>query len=89
MQKVSQEQQAARQAASARLNQKALATQLQQPSSLANVQLKAAADKFGFKVDMKSIEMEAKNIEEAFKKLTQQFEGMEEKMPTNGPSYVR
>ena len=45
--------------------------------------------KFGFKFDMKSIEMEAKNIEEAFKKLAQQFEEVEEKMPTNGPSYVR
>lgn len=45
--------------------------------------------KFGFKVDMKSIEMEAKNIEEAFNKLTQQFEGLEEKMPKGGPSYVR
>ena len=45
--------------------------------------------KFGFKVDMKSIEMEAKNIEEAFNKLARQFEGMEEKMPASGPSYVR
>ena len=45
--------------------------------------------KFGFKVDMKSIEMEAKNIEDAFKKLTQQFEDIEEKMPSDGPSYVR
>jgi len=45
--------------------------------------------KFGFKVDMQSIEREAKNIEEAFKKLASQFEEAEEKMPADGPSYVR
>ena len=44
LQKLQQEQAAARQNASARAGQSALATQLQQPSSLANVQLKAASD---------------------------------------------
>lgn len=44
---------------------------------------------FGFKVDMKSIEREAKNIEEAFRKLAVQFEDPEDKMPEKGPSYVR
>ncbi len=45
--------------------------------------------RFGFEVDMKGIEREAKNIEEAFKKLARQFEEVEEKMPADGPSYVR
>jgi len=45
--------------------------------------------KFEFKVDMQSIEKESKNIEDAFKKLSQQFEEVEEKMPSDGPSYVR
>jgi len=45
--------------------------------------------KFGFKVDMQGIEREAKNIEETFKKLAKQFEEVEEKMPADGPSYVR
>ena len=45
--------------------------------------------KFGFKVDMKGIEKEAKNIEEAFEKLAKQFEEAEEKPPAEGPSYVR
>jgi len=45
--------------------------------------------KFNFKVNMKSIEKESKNIEDAFKKLTKQFEEVEEKMPVGGPSYVR
>jgi len=45
--------------------------------------------RYSFKVDMKSIEREAKNIEQAFKKLTEQFEDAEEKMPPDGPSYVR
>lgn len=47
------------------------------------------AKKFGFKVDMQSIEREAKNIEAAFEKLAKQFEEVEEKMPPEGPSYVR
>jgi len=45
--------------------------------------------KFGFKVDMKGIEQEAKNIEAAFERLAAQFEEVEEKMPPEGPSYVR
>ncbi len=45
--------------------------------------------KFGFRVDMQSIEREAKNIEETFQKLARQFEDVEEKMPADGPSYVR
>ena len=45
--------------------------------------------KFGFRVDMQSIEREAKNIEETFQKLARQFEEVEEKMPADGPSYVR
>ncbi len=45
--------------------------------------------KFGFKVDMQAIEREAKNIEEAFQKLAEQFEEVEEKLPPEGPSYVR
>jgi len=45
--------------------------------------------KFGFQVDMESIERDAKNIEETFKKLASKFEEVEDKMPTDGPSYVR
>ena len=45
--------------------------------------------KFGFRVDMQGIEREAKNIEQAFEKLARQFEEIEEKMPPDGPSYVR
>jgi len=45
--------------------------------------------RFGFKVDMQSIEREAKNIESAFQKLARQFDEIEEKMPSEGPSYVR
>jgi uncharacterized protein (TIGR00162 family) len=45
--------------------------------------------KFDFKVNMQDIEREAKNIEAAFEKLTRQFEEVEEKMPADGPSYVR
>ncbi len=45
--------------------------------------------KFGFKVDMQSIEKEAKNIEQAFEKLAKQFEDVEEKPEKGGPSYVR
>jgi len=45
--------------------------------------------KFGFKVDMKGIEREAKSIEDAFRKLAAQLEEPEEKMPPQGPSYVR
>ncbi len=45
--------------------------------------------KFGFKVNMQGIEREAKNIEAAFEKLARQFEEVEEKMPADGPSYVR
>ncbi len=44
---------------------------------------------FGFKVEMKKIEREAKNIEEAFQKLAKQFEEAEEKPPAEGPSYIR
>lgn len=45
--------------------------------------------KFGFKVNMQSIERDAKGIEQAFQKLARQFEEVEEKMPPEGPSYVR
>lgn len=45
--------------------------------------------KFGFQVDMKSIERDAKSIEETFKKLASKFEEVEDKMPADGPSYVR
>lgn len=47
------------------------------------------AKRFDFKIDMQSIEKESKNIENAFKKLTKQFEDVEEEMPPGGPSYVR
>ncbi|MAG22197.1 MAG: hypothetical protein CL943_02745 [Candidatus Diapherotrites archaeon] len=45
--------------------------------------------KFGFKVDMKSIEKESKKIEDAFKKLAEQFDQAEEEESVQGPSYVR
>ncbi len=45
--------------------------------------------KFGFKLDMKDIEKETRNIEKAFEQLAKQFEEPEEKMPKEGPSYVR
>jgi len=44
---------------------------------------------YGFSVDMKGIEREAKNIEQAFEQLAKQFEEVEEKPPKDGPSYVR
>jgi len=45
--------------------------------------------KFGFKIDMSSIEKEAKEIEKAFKELSKQFEEEPEEMPKTGLSYVR
>ncbi len=44
---------------------------------------------FGFKVEMKDIEREARNIEKAFEQLAKQFEEAEDKPPKDGPSYVR
>jgi proteasome assembly chaperone (PAC2) family protein len=45
--------------------------------------------KFGFKVNMKSIEKDSKQIEKAFKDLTQQLDASEEEKPDNNLSYVR
>lgn len=47
------------------------------------------AKKFGFKVDMKSLEKDSKQIEKAFKDLTQQLEVGEEEKPDNNLTYVR
>lgn len=44
--------------------------------------------RYKFKLDMKHIDQEAKQIEKAFTQLAKQFEGEEEK-PDNGLSYVR
>jgi uncharacterized protein (TIGR00162 family) len=51
--------------------------------------LELLVKKYGFKVNMEDIEKEAKNIEQAFKQLAKQFEEVEEKMPEEGPSYIR
>jgi uncharacterized protein (TIGR00162 family) len=51
--------------------------------------LEVIVKKYGFKLNMEDIEKEAKNIEQAFKQLAKQFEEVEEKMPDEGPSYIR
>ncbi len=45
--------------------------------------------RFGFKVNMKLLEKDSKQIEKAFKDLTQQLEAPEEQKPDNGLTYVR
>jgi len=50
--------------------------------------LKLLVRKYKFKLDMKNIDKEAKQIEKAFTQLSKQFEPREEK-PENGLSYVR
>lgn len=45
--------------------------------------------RFGFKVNMKLLEKDSKQIEKAFKDLTQQLEAPEEEKNENGLSYVR
>ncbi len=45
--------------------------------------------KFGFKVKMKLLDKDAKQIEKAFKDLTQQLEAVEETKPDSNLSYVR
>lgn len=45
--------------------------------------------KYGFKVKMKSLDKDAKQIEKAFKDLTQQLEAVEETKPNNNLTYVR
>jgi len=54
----------------------------------AKVIIELVAKKFAFKIDMKTIDKEAKGIEKAFKELTQQLEVNEECKPEN-ISYVR
>ena len=45
--------------------------------------------RFGFKVKMKLIDKEAKEIETAFKDLNMQLESLEEETPNNNLPYVR
>ncbi|MBN1940677.1 MAG: PAC2 family protein [Candidatus Diapherotrites archaeon] len=45
--------------------------------------------KYGFKVELASIEKEVKHIEDAFKQLAKQFEEIEEKPSEDGPTYIR
>ncbi|MCX6801310.1 MAG: PAC2 family protein [Candidatus Diapherotrites archaeon] len=45
--------------------------------------------RFGFRLDMHSIEKETKNIEKAFTELNKQLEIHEEEKPSNGLTYVR
>ncbi|MBI5553943.1 MAG: PAC2 family protein [Candidatus Diapherotrites archaeon] len=55
----------------------------------AKVLLELLGKKFGFQLDMNRIEKEAKEIEEAFKQLSQQLESAKEEEPENGLTYVR
>ena len=45
--------------------------------------------KFKFKIDMKSIAKDSKDIEKAFKELTQQLEAVEDEEPNTNLPYVR
>ncbi len=45
--------------------------------------------KFGFSINMKSIEKDSKEIEKAFKELTQQLDAVEEEKPIDRLPYVR
>jgi uncharacterized protein (TIGR00162 family) len=51
--------------------------------------IEVLSKRFGFKLDMHSIEKETKNIEKAFTELNKQLETIEEEKPSNGLSYVR
>ena len=51
--------------------------------------LEILVKKFGFKIEMGSIEKEAKSIEQAFKQLAKQFEEVDEKPSEESPSYIR
>ncbi|MFA5357329.1 MAG: PAC2 family protein [archaeon] len=51
--------------------------------------LEILSKRFGFKLNMHSIEKETKNIEKAFTELNKQLENLEEDKPSCGLTYVR
>ncbi|MDD3084195.1 MAG: PAC2 family protein, partial [Candidatus ainarchaeum sp.] len=51
--------------------------------------LEVLSKKFNFKINMKTIEKDSKEIEKAFKELTQHLEAIEEEKPNEKLPYVR